>query len=208
MTDTPKDHPESAPQHKKGRGRPKHDEACRDLLDRISNERILVHESGKAISVTKRRVWVRNVVDRGIAGDPECEKILIRFEPPDLAPPSGSLHIIDVDSDDEIPARRREFLRRQRARAKTPARSPVRFGRGRPRNDAPFAELVTRELNRRITVQDNGETLTMTKREAWMRRLYNDAIDGNARALRTYMKLVKPTEPPPKDSFLYIVGGR
>jgi hypothetical protein len=208
MTDTPENHPECGKQHKKGRGRPKYDEACRDLLDRISNERILVQENGKAISVTKRRVWVRNVVDRGIAGDPECEKILIRFEQPDLTPPSGSLHIIDVDSEDEIPARRREFLRRQRDQAKTRARSPARFGRGRPRNDAPFAELVARELNRRITLQDNGKTLTMTKREAWMRRLYNDAINGTAGALRTYMKLAKPTEPPPEDSFLFMTGGR
>jgi hypothetical protein len=44
-------------------------------------------------------------VDRGITGDAECEKILIRIEQPDLRPPAGVWHVESVDSEEEIQAR-------------------------------------------------------------------------------------------------------
>src|SRR5215831_10676995 len=131
------------------KGRPKRDatEPYGDLFDRISNEKITIYENGRAISLRRPQVLARTVVDRGITGSPESEKILIGVEQPDLTPPAGSLHIDNVASEDEIPARKRELLRRKRRRANAGSPSPARFGRGRPRNDAPFAELVKRELN-------------------------------------------------------------
>ena len=48
----------------------------------------------------------------------------------------------------------------------------------------------------------------MTKREFWMRRLWNDVINGKPRALRIYVKLAKPTEPPSGGINFFIIGGR
>ncbi len=195
--------------HRKGPGPRKRGQMqdYRDLFDRISNEKITIYENGRAICVRKPQLLAKTIVDRGITGDAECEKILIRIEQPDLRPPAGAWHVESVDSEEEIPARQRALLTRKKYRNPS-APSPARFGRGRPRNDAPFAELVKRELNKRIELQENGRVVTMTKREAWLRRLYNDAINGSPRALRIYMKLVKPTDPPPEDSFFWIIGGR
>jgi hypothetical protein len=207
-------------------GRRREQETYGDLLDRIQREKILGYENGKRVSITKRRAWARTVVDRGIAGNPACEDILIKFERPDLSPPSGlsgSLHIEHVNSDDEIPARRRELMKRHRSRRKQHSPFPgagvnssdgsllqqERPGnrRGRPGNDAAFAELIKRELNRRIKVEENGRTRTMTKREAWMRRIVNGALNGNARCLKIYMKFVKPIESPSGgDMYFFIVG--
>jgi Family of unknown function (DUF5681) len=191
----------------KGRRKRHQTENCGDLFDRISNEKITIYENGRATCVRGRPLLAESIVNRGIAGHPECENMLIKIERPDLTPPAGGVNIVDVDSEDEIPARTRELLGRKRRPTNTSAPSPARFGRGRPRHDAPFPELVKRELNKRIKVEENGRTLTMTKREFWMRRLWNDVINGKPRALRIYSKLAKPTEPPGGINF-FIVGGR
>ena len=59
--------------------------------------------------------------------------------------------------------------------------------------------MIKRELKRRITVEENGKTKWVTKREAWVRRLAHSALNGNARALRTFVKVYRATEPMPKD---------
>jgi hypothetical protein len=232
MTDTPENNPKThnnrandsegykigygkPPKHtqwKKGqrvnpKGRPKRGESepYPDLFNRISNEDISAYENGRPICRRGHQLVARNIVDRGIAGDPECENTLIRIEQPDLTPPAAGLNIIDVDSEDEIAAHRELLRRKKRTNGGGPAAR--RFGRGRPRNDAPLPELVKRELNKRIKVQVNGRTVTITKREAWMRRLWNDVICAKPRALRLYFKLAKPTEPPGGIDF-YIIGGR
>ena len=46
----------------------------------------------------------------------------------------------------------------------------------------------------------------MTKREFWIRRLWNDVMNGKPRALRLYLKLGKPTEPSGGIDF-FIIGG-
>jgi hypothetical protein len=195
--------------HRKGPGPRKRGqmEDCRELFDRISNEKIPVYDNDRAIFLTRPQVLARTAVDMGIAGDPECENMLIKIEEPDLTPPAGGASIVEVDSEDEIPARQQELLRSERRPTNTTAPSPARFGRGRPRNDAPVAEFVKRELNKRIKVVENGRTLTMTKREFWIRRLWSDIINGKPRALRLYMKFAKPTEPRGGIS-VYIIGGR
>jgi len=201
---------EKDPERPNRKRRPRRGEAepYRDLFHRISNEKITIYENGRAICVRRHQLLAKTVVDRGIAGDTEYEKMLIRIEQPDLTPPAGEQHIVDVDSDNDIPARRRELLRRKKHGANTGDPSPAKFGRGRPRSDAPFTELIKRELNKSIEVQENGRTFAITKREFWMRRLSNDAINGKPGALRTYAKLAKPTDPPSEDSFFWIIGGR
>src|SRR5438046_8845946 len=79
----------------------------RDLFDRISNEKITIYENGRAICVRKPQLLATTIVDRGITGDAECEKILIMLEEPDLRPPAGVWHVESVDSEEEIPARQR-----------------------------------------------------------------------------------------------------
>ena len=66
--------------------------------------------------------------------------------------------------------------------------------KGRPRKEFSFAELIRKELDRQITVRENGRTIKMTIREAWMRRIINDAIKGKRRAQRTFVKVAKPAE--------------
>jgi hypothetical protein len=66
--------------------------------------------------------------------------------------------------------------------------------KGRPPKEFSFAELIRKELDRQITVRENGRTIRMTIREAWMRRIINDAIKGKRRAQRTFVKVAKPAE--------------
>lgn len=93
--------------HRKGPGPRKRGqmEDCRELFDRISNEKIPVYDNDRAIFLTRPQVLARTAVDMGIAGDPECENMLIKIEQPDLTPPAGGASIVEVDSEDEIPAR-------------------------------------------------------------------------------------------------------
>jgi hypothetical protein len=191
-----------------------------ELIDSVLSELIPAIENGKTRSKTKRGALVETIVDRGIAGHPACENILIMFERPDLSRPSGELVFVEADTDDEVEPKIRELERRKRQpRNGLPSPAGVNppggsaqpgssSRRGRQRNDAPFAELIKRELKRRIKVEENGKTKWVTKREAWMRRLAHSALNGNARALRTFVKVYRPTEPMPKDRYFCIVGGR
>ena len=80
----------------------------------------------------------------------------------------------------------------KRTRFEKGCRSPN--PRGRPRKEFSFVELIRKQLNRRITVRENGRTMVMTIREAWMRRLVRDAIQGKRRAQRIFVKVAKPAE--------------
>jgi len=65
--------------------------------------------------------------------------------------------------------------------------------KGRPRK-FNLAELIRKELDRQVTVRENGRTIRMTIREAWMRRIINEATKGKRRAQRTFVKVAKPAE--------------
>jgi Family of unknown function (DUF5681) len=66
--------------------------------------------------------------------------------------------------------------------------------KGRPRKQFNLAELIRKELDRQVTVRENGRTIRMTIREAWMRRIINEATKGKRRAQRTFVKVAKPAE--------------
>ena len=66
--------------------------------------------------------------------------------------------------------------------------------KGRPRKQFNLAELIRKELDRQVTVRENGRTIRMTIREAWMRRIINEATQGKRRAQRTFVKVAKPAE--------------
>lgn len=65
--------------------------------------------------------------------------------------------------------------------------------KGRPKREESFGELVRQELNKRIRVKENGRVIRITKREAWLRRIVNGAINRKARAQRTLFRIAKPT---------------
>ena len=86
-------------------GRRKKDEDYRDLVKEELDARIRVQEDGKVITLSKRKLWVKRVVNGAIKGDPGCEKILLMIEKPEAAPrQGGGLRIHEVDSEDEIPS--------------------------------------------------------------------------------------------------------
>ena len=66
--------------------------------------------------------------------------------------------------------------------------------KGRPKKQFNLAELIRKELDKQITVRENGRTLRMTIQEAWIRRMINEAIKGKRRAQRTFVKVAKPAE--------------
>jgi hypothetical protein len=122
VAETPEDSAESKPEeYKVGRGKPprehqwkppqsgnpsgkrKREESCRDLMKEELDALISVQENGKTITLSKRKAWVKRVVNGAIQGNPRDEKILMRFEKPDATPRRGGLRIINVDSEDEIP---------------------------------------------------------------------------------------------------------
>jgi hypothetical protein len=216
--------------NKKGRQRRNAMEPYGELIERILRDLIPGFGNGKAISITKCKGLAKIVVDRGIAGEPAFEDFLIQVERPDLSRPEGCLHWVEVDSEDEIPPLEPQTQHRplelfpDHLRAHRRRSSRGRYGsgidhaqvqpkqtripRGRPRNDAWLIELIRRELHKRIKVQENGKTRCMTKREAWMRRIINSALNGNARAWKTFVKVFRPTEPPPEDNYFYLIGSR
>jgi hypothetical protein len=89
------------------RGRRKEAESCRDLLKEELDALIRIQEDGKIITLTKRKLWVKRIVNGAIQGDPHCEKILMMIEKPKGSPRQGGgrggLRIHEVDSEDEIP---------------------------------------------------------------------------------------------------------
>src|SRR5438045_9471481 len=127
MTDTPEDHPDHEkdpegspkgnPDYKVGRGKPpkdtqwkpgqsgnpsgtrKREERCRDLLKEELDALVSIQENGKTVTLSKRKAFVKAVVNGAIQGNPSDEKILMMFEKPDQAPQErGELNIIDVDN--------------------------------------------------------------------------------------------------------------
>jgi hypothetical protein len=128
MSDTPKNHHDypqeldSNPDaYRVGRGKPpletrwrqgqsgnssgkrKHQPTYGDLLDRILNEMVSGQENGRKISMTRRKAWVKSLVNGAIAGDPVAEQILLMFEKPETSAPTASMEWRLVDSEDDIP---------------------------------------------------------------------------------------------------------
>jgi hypothetical protein len=57
--------------------------------------------------------------------------------------------------------------------------------KGRPKGARSLAELMDEEMKRKVTVTIDGQQRRLTKREILVRRLVDNAIKGNANALRT-----------------------
>ena len=128
MNDTPKDHHDHPQElgsnpdaYRVGRGKPpletrwrkgqsgnrsgkrKQEPTYGDLLDLILNERVTGHENGRTISMTRRKAWVKSLVNGAIAGDPVAEQILLLLEKPETSAPTSFPEWRLVDSEDDIP---------------------------------------------------------------------------------------------------------
>ncbi len=66
--------------------------------------------------------------------------------------------------------------------------------RGRPRKPKPVQDLLATELRRRVVIRENGREQRIPKIELVMKRLVNDAIQGNYPAVRLLINLIKVTE--------------
>lgn len=61
--------------------------------------------------------------------------------------------------------------------------------RGRPPKERDLKKLVERELDAVIQITDQGKKVKLTKREVLARKLVNDALMGEAKAIQSLIKL-------------------
>lgn len=68
--------------------------------------------------------------------------------------------------------------------------------KGRPKGSKNNATLLNLELDKRITITENGKKQTITKREAMFKQLVNGAIGGNIYKATLVTKLSDQTAEP------------
>ena len=88
--------PPAHAQYSKGRsgnpkGRPKREPTWADLFRKELNKRIWVQENGKRHRITKRRAWIKRIVNDMIKGDPRAQKTFVRIERLDDPSDQGGL---------------------------------------------------------------------------------------------------------------------
>jgi hypothetical protein len=82
---------------------------------------------------------------------------------------------------------------------KPPKRSRFKKGqsgnpKGRPRGAKSLITLLMAELEEKISVNENGRSRRLTKREALVKQLVNKAVMGGFREFRILSELVRPEE--------------
>ena len=99
-----------------------------------------------------------------------------------------------MSKDDDAPADGEKvgYCRPPRATRFRPGQSGNPLGR--PRKPKPIQELLATELRRRVAICENGREQKVQKLELVMKRLVNDAIQGNYPAVRLLIDLIKVTE--------------
>jgi hypothetical protein len=73
------------------KGRPKREETYADLFRKELNKRICIQENGKRIRITKRRAWIKGVVNRTLQRDRNAEKTFLQIEKPTDASQVGGV---------------------------------------------------------------------------------------------------------------------
>ena len=61
--------------------------------------------------------------------------------------------------------------------------------KGRPKGSRSLRKIWETVSNEKITLSENGETSKITKREAFVRRLFQKAIDGNPQAISKALEI-------------------
>lgn len=62
--------------------------------------------------------------------------------------------------------------------------------KGRPKGSLNVATALERELNQRVTIKENGAARTITKFEAAIKQISNQAASGNAKAIQFLINLL------------------
>jgi hypothetical protein len=75
---------------------------------------------------------------------------------------------------------------------------------GKRKCEESYAELLKQELDRLIPIRENGKTITLTMRKAWVKRVVNGAIQGNREDEKILMMIEKPDLSPRKGGGLNI----
>ena len=74
--------------------------------------------------------------------------------------------------------------------------------KGRPKGAKNLATLFNEVLNRKLTIQENGKTRTITGREGIVIRVFNAALKGDPKALAFILgiepEIARKVEPMPK----------
>ena len=77
--------------------------------------------------------------------------------------------------------------------------------KGRPKRIKDFEKLFELELDQRIQITDRGEPCTLSKRELVVKKLINDALQGDRSAMKLVVSLMQRSpsvegfEPDPAD---------
>jgi hypothetical protein len=75
---------------------------------------------------------------------------------------------------------------------------------GKRKREESYADLLKEELDRLIPIRENGKTITLTMRKAWVKRVVNGAIQGNREDEKILMMIEKPDLSPRKGGELII----
>ena len=64
---------------------------------------------------------------------------------------------------------------------------------GRPKGSKNFVTILTKELNQKITVNENGKQKNISRMEAMVKRLVAEALQGERRSLITLIDIMRKT---------------
>ena len=65
--------------------------------------------------------------------------------------------------------------------------------RGRPKGSRNFITLLEQELNKTISVTENGRKRKLTRLQAIVKRMVNSALNGDQRALLNLLEIMRRT---------------
>jgi hypothetical protein len=75
---------------------------------------------------------------------------------------------------------------------------------GKRKREESYRDLLNEELDRLISISENGKAITLSMRKAWVKRVVNGAIQGNAEDEKILMIIEKPDRAPRKPGGLNI----
>jgi len=64
---------------------------------------------------------------------------------------------------------------------------------GRPKGSKNFVTILTKELNQKITINENGKKRNVTRMEAMVKRMVAEALQGERRSLLTMIDIMRRT---------------
>ena len=64
---------------------------------------------------------------------------------------------------------------------------------GRPKGSKNFVTILTKELNQKVTVNENGRQKKISRMEAMVKRLVSEALQGERRSLITLIDIMRKT---------------